>query len=160
MSDWYEQYKTFQNSQWTPTVLPPEEEANFKKWLTNSRWFNEIKADIERHEGKVDGERLFTELTGPQADYDYRGAWRSGIGAQDYEYDHRMHWPSSTGDGRMLKSPRHPTAWMEYFMEETGKDPNEMGLKTAEEARQYTSSASYEFDKAFKEAVTVRSRGK
>ena len=38
----------------------------------------------------------------------------------------------------MLKSPKHPTAWMEYFMQDTGVDPNSVGLRTADEAYEYS----------------------
>ena len=80
-------------------------------------------------------------MTGPHADYDYRGAWKADVGAQDYKYDDRMHWPSSTGDGRILKSPKHSTAWMEFFMEEYGIDPNSLGLHSAEAALEYVRKA-------------------
>lgn len=138
MADWYDRYQEFSKSAWAPTKLPEKEEDEFKKWLMKSQWFKEIKQDVATSGEKIDDEELFADLTGPQADYDYRGAWKSGVGAQGYEYDDRMHWPSSTDDGRMLKSPHHPTAWMEYFMEETGLDPNSVGLQNPEQARAYT----------------------
>ena len=109
MASWYDRYRQFAQAQWEPTVLSSQEEAAFRE-----------------------------ELTGPRADYDYRGAWKAGVGAQDYEFDDRMHWPSSTAAGRMLKSPKHPTAWMEYFMQDTGVDPNLVGLRTADEAYEYS----------------------
>ena len=139
--NWYDRYRQFTQSQWAPTQLSGTEEAAFKEWLIKSRWFREIKDNIERHEGKVDDNRLFAELTGPHADYDYRGAWKADVGAQDYKYDDRMHWPSSTGDGRILKSPKHSTAWMEFFMEEYGIDPNSLGLHSAEAALEYVRKA-------------------
>lgn len=76
---------------------------------------------------------LLEDLIGPRADYDYRGAWKAGITPERYEHDNRQHWPSATSEGKMLKSPAHPTAWMEYFMRATGTDPNDLGLRTPEE---------------------------
>lgn len=47
----------------------------------------------------------------------------------------------SPEDEQMLKSQQHPTAWMEYFMRETGEDPNSLGLRNPDEAREYSRSA-------------------
>lgn len=138
MADWCDRYQEFSKSEWAPTQLSEREEEEFKKWLMKSRWFKEIKDDVVASGEKLSDEDLYRDLTGPRADYDYRGAWKAGIGAQDYEFDERMHWPSSTEEGKMLKSPTHSTAWMEYFMEDTGIDPNSLGLRNAEEARAYT----------------------
>lgn len=136
--DWYDRYQEFSKSDWSPTKLSEREEKAFKEWLTASDWFREIKQDIASSGEKVSDADLYQELTGPDADYDYRGAWKAGVGAQEYEYDERMHWPSSSDDGKMFKSPKHQTAWMEFFMEETGTDPNSLGLQNAEQARAYT----------------------
>lgn len=141
MADWYTQYQEFKNNNtgWRPTRLSEKEEAEFQRFLTGSRWFKQIKQRIKDEEGiNVDDTILFSELAGPGADYDYRGAWKSGLSASDYQYDEAMHWPSSTEDGRILKAPSHETAWMEFFMRETGIDPNELGLSNAEEAKAYT----------------------
>ena len=135
--DWYERYQNFAQSQWDPTRLSSKEEEQFRQWLMSSKWFREIKDDIASSGERIDDRALYSELTGPRSDYDYRGAWKAGVGAQEYQYDDRMHWPSSTGDGRILKSPKHPTAWMEFFMDEYGVDPNELGLRSAEEAKEY-----------------------
>lgn len=120
MASWYDRYRQFAQAQWEPTVLSSQEEAAFREWLIKSKWFQQIRDDVAASGERVDDAALYEELTGPRADYDYRGAWKAGVGAQDYEFDDRMHWPSSTADGRMLKSPKHPTAWMEYFMQDTG----------------------------------------
>lgn len=58
-------------------------------------------------------------------DYDYRLALQSGMRPELYTHDNRYHWPSATPDGRSLKSPDHPTAWMETFMERFGIDPHD-----------------------------------
>ena len=95
MADWYDRYQEFSKSEWAPTQLSEREEEEFKKWLMKSRWFKEIKDDVVASGEKLSDEDLYRDLTGPRADYDYRGAWKAGIGAQDYEFDERMHWPSS-----------------------------------------------------------------
>lgn len=146
MADWYAQYQEFKNSgAWRPTKLSEKEEAEFQRFLIESAWFKQIKKKIEDKEGiKVNDTILFSELTGPESDYDYRGAWKNGLSASDYQYDNGQHWPSSTDDGKMLKSPKHETAWMEFFMRETGVDPNELGLKNAEEAKKYTEHLKFD----------------
>lgn len=138
MSDWYDQYQEFSKSDWVPTSLSEKDEAQFKKDIISSKWFKQIKSDVEREEGTIKDDDLFEDLTGTHADYDYRGAWQAGATAKDYEFDEKQHWPSATDDGKILKSPTHPTAWMEFFMNATGIDPNSVGLKNAEDAKDYT----------------------
>ena len=68
-------------------------------------------------------------------DYDYLAAWRAGIRPQRDPFDqNRYHWSSSTPDGKMLKSEGHKTAWKEYFMRETGKNPDALGIATEDDA--------------------------
>jgi hypothetical protein len=73
----------------------------------------------------------------PENDYDYRGAWKGGVVPAVYKHDGKYHWSSSLDNGQMLKAPDHPTAWMEYFMRATGKDPNDVGVKNEHEAVEY-----------------------
>lgn len=129
MSDWYDDYQAHTSSEWRPTQLAPEEEQRFRQWLSSSDWYREMADDVA-----AAGEQV----------YDYRGAWKAGITPERYEHDGRQNWPSATPDGRMLKSPVHPTAWMEYFMRATGTDPNDLGLRTPEEARDYTRSSRWQ----------------
>jgi hypothetical protein len=139
MADWYDRYQEFSKSEWAPTQLSEKDEGEFKKWLIKTRWFKQVKQRAALSGEKLSDEDLYTDLTGPRADYDYRGAWKAGVGPQEYEFDEESdHWASSSPDGKMLKSPKHPTVWMEYFMEDTGIDPNSLGLRNAEEARAYT----------------------
>ncbi len=138
MAEWYDRYIEFKNSDWKPTKLSPSEEKEFKSWLMKSKWFTDLETELELSGKNISAEELYNDITGPNSDYDYRGAWKSGLGAQDYEYDTRMHWPSSTQEGKMLKAPSHTTAWMEFFMQDTGIDPNSLGLRNAEEAQAYT----------------------
>jgi hypothetical protein len=70
-------------------------------------------------------------------DYDYRGAFKAGITENISPHDNRPHWPSSTPQGRMLKSPQHPTTWKEFFMRHHGKDPDDMGLNSYEKALEW-----------------------
>lgn len=70
-------------------------------------------------------------------DYDYRAAVQNGVVPQrDVNGDNTYHWSSSAG-GKMLKSENHPTAWMEHFMQATGKDPRLAGVKDAREGAEY-----------------------
>ena len=66
-----------------PTVLH-QEEAAFREWPEQSP--SGSSKIIWRHPSWV-MMALYEELTGPRADYDYRGAWKAGVGAQDYEFD-------------------------------------------------------------------------
>lgn len=138
MPDWYDEYQTHASSGWQPTQLTPEVEQQFRQWIAASDWYREIGNDVDFSGQQISEADLLEDLIGPHADYDYRGAWKAGAMPERYEHDGRQHWPSATPDGRMLKSSAHPTAWMEYFMRRTGTDPNELGLRNAEEARDYT----------------------
>jgi hypothetical protein len=102
------------------------DEAAFQKWIRNTSWFKEFKAQYKEEPD------LNTK------DYDYRAAWKAGISPERDPYDkNRYHWPSSLPTGKMLKSADHPTAWKEYFMRDTGVNPDALGLKTPEEANIY-----------------------
>lgn len=86
-------------------------------------------------------EQFTTKHGGPPVlddpDYDYRAAWKAGIRPAPYKHDGgAYHWASSA-EGKMLKGENHPTAWMEHFMEATGKDPNDLGIKSKEEGEAY-----------------------
>ena len=109
---------------WSPTQLPPAEEALFQQWIKQLPWYGQFRQQY--------GEE--PDLAG---DYDYRGAYLAGVEPAPYEHDQgRFHWPSADPrTGRMLKAPDHPTAWMEEFMRVTGKDPNALGIRTPDEAK-------------------------
>ena len=73
-------------------------------------------------------------------DYDYQAAVKGGIVPKPYTDANGVtsyHWSSSLPDGQMLKSENHPTAWMEHFMRQTGKDPKDVGVHSMEEAFAY-----------------------
>jgi hypothetical protein len=101
----------------------PNNELEFQNWIRGTDWFKEFKSEYNE-EPDLDTK-----------DYDYRSAWKAGVQPERDPYDNnRFHWPSSLPTGKMLKSAEHPTAWKEYFMRETGVNPDALGLKTPEEA--------------------------
>ena len=72
------------------------------------------------------------------ADYDYITAWKSGIRPQRDPYDkNRFHWSSMTSEGKLLKKPGHPTLWKTTFMEQTGINPDAIGIKNEQQAQEY-----------------------
>jgi hypothetical protein len=92
------------------------DEANFQKGIRSTEWFKEYVKEY--------GE----EPNLNSSDYDYRKAWKSGVRPEKDPYDNnRHHWPSSLEDGTMLKAADHPTAWKEYYMRMTGRNPDEIG---------------------------------
>lgn len=93
-----------------------KEEKDFQEGIRKTGWFKEFK--------KQYGEEPDLNTK----DYDYRKAWAAGIRPVRDPYDNnRYHWSSSLDDGTMLKSKDHPTAWKEYYMRMTGKNPDEVG---------------------------------
>ena len=111
-------------------INPIAEEMQFKSWIRALPWFSEFQ--------KQYGEE--PDIS-PQSNYDYRAAWRGGIAPERDQYDsNRYHWPSSLPDGRMLKTPDHPTAWKEHFMRETGQNPDALGLASPEHAEMWKRS--------------------
>jgi len=105
------------------TKLSPAEEQKFQEWIRETEWYKEFVRDY--------GEEPDLNTK----DYDYRKAWKAGIVPQRDPYDNnRFHWDSTTPTGEMLKSEDHPTAWKQYFLEETGKNPDEIGIKSKEQA--------------------------
>lgn len=117
---------------WAPTRLSPAEEAKFKQDMLSGDGYRQWREEFEKQwDTKVN-------FDDPTSDYDYRGAWKAGIRPSRYQYDDdKYHWASSTPDGRMLKAPDHPTAWMEHFMRRTGVDPGALGLKNDVQGAQW-----------------------
>lgn len=138
--DWYDKWQESRGAAWEPTQLSPEEAARFRKELVQHPWFQNLKREIAVADGvHLTDAELLADLLRPDADYDYAGAWKAGAMPEPYAPDGgAYHWLSSTPDGKMLKAPSHPTAWMEYFARETGEDPAAMGLHTPEDARRYS----------------------
>ena len=107
----------------TFTKLAPHEEQQFQDWIKGTGWYKEFQKQYNEQ----------PNLDDPQ--YDYRAAWKAGLQPERDPYDkNRYHWPSSLPSGQMLKGKEHPTAWMEYFMRDTGINPEALGWKTPQEA--------------------------
>lgn len=107
----------------TSTKLAPHEEQQFQDWIKGTGWYKEFQKQYNEQ----------PNLDDPQ--YDYRAAWKAGLQPERDPYDkNRYHWPSALPSGQMLKGKEHPTAWMEYFMRDTGINPEALGLKTPQEA--------------------------
>jgi hypothetical protein len=140
MDNWIAQYEKFSAMPWKPTQLSDKEEKQFQKWLQGTQLFSSVKPYLAQDAG-VPVEKLSNskalQLMLDNADYDYRGAWKSGVTEVISPYDNRPHWPSATPEGRMLKNPTHPTAWKEFFMRQYNVDPDELGLDTFAKARAY-----------------------
>jgi hypothetical protein len=110
----------------TRKAKAPDDEAAFQNWIRGTEWFKEFKAQYNEEPD------LNTK------DYDYRAAWKAGVQPERDPYDNnRFHWPSSLPGGKMLKSAEHPTAWKEYFMRDTGVNPDSLGLRTPEDAAKF-----------------------
>lgn len=98
-----------------------KEEKDFQEGIRNTEWFKEFKQQYGEEPNLND------------KDYDYRAAWKAGIRPERYAQDkNKYHWSSSLPNGKMLKSENHPTAWKEYYMRETGKNPDEVGATKAD----------------------------
>jgi hypothetical protein len=142
--DWIKEYETFASSEWKPTELPVAEEGKFREWLAGTRLFQGFKQEVAKDNGlpvtAVQDSRVMQMLL-QSKDYDYRGAWKAGIKEEVSPHDNRIHWPSSTGDGRMLKSPKHETTWKEFFMRQHDADPDDLGLSTLEQAKKWQSDS-------------------
>jgi len=95
-----------------------KEEIEFQKGIRSTEWFKEY---VKEYKEEPD---LNT------SDYNYRAAWKAGIRPEKDKYDNdKYHWLSSVPEtGEMLKSKDHPTAWKEYYMRETGENPDEKGV--------------------------------
>jgi hypothetical protein len=103
-----------------------DEEKMFQSWIRSTPWFLEF-VNKYKEEPNLDSK-----------DYDYRAAWKAGIQPERDPYDgNSYHWPSSLPDGKMLKAPDHPTAWKEYFMRDTGQNPDALGLASPQDADIY-----------------------
>jgi hypothetical protein len=50
----------------------------------------------------------------------------------------------------MLKSPKHETAWKEFFMRQYNKDPDDIGLSTLEKAKNWSEKQQQQLNPRFK----------
>lgn len=104
-------------SNWGLTQLDPNSEQRFQREFRASPFFTEF---VQRYGEEPD-------LNG---DYDYRLWWLDGMRAERSPYDGTLHGPSKTKSGRWLKSPDHPTAWKEHYLQQYGVDPDAVQANT------------------------------
>jgi hypothetical protein len=97
---------------WKLTTLSPEEEIKFQQEFVSSPFYQQFIANYGQPPNVND----------PQ--YDYRRAWKEGVYPSISKHDNKYHWASKAPSGAWLKSPDHPTHWMEEYMQMTGKDPD------------------------------------
>lgn len=79
------------------------------------------------------------------ADYDYFTAWKMGVRPErDPNDENRFHWGSYAENkfGRkvLLKKAGHKTLWKTRLMEETGINPDEIGIKNEQQGQQWLES--------------------
>lgn len=109
-----------------PEGWSARDERDFQRGIRQTGWYREFVQEY--------GEE--PDLDTPA--YDYRTAWKVGQRPERNEHDGgRYHWPSTTPDGRDLKSLDHPTYWKQRFLEATGQDPDALGLASPEDAAAY-----------------------
>lgn len=110
----------------------PDDEAAFQQGIRATPWFSEFTKQY----GEEPDLRPVSEDPSQGPNYDYRKAWASGVRPEPDPYDqNRMHWPSSTDSGDMLKAANHPTAWKEYFMRAYGVNPDSLDPAVADQLR-------------------------
>ena len=95
--------------------LSPAQEELFQRWIQGLPWYGDLTKEIGNP----------PNLDDPL--YDYRRAWKAGITPSlVWEPENKRmayHWPSKTPAGEWLKDPdKHPTAWMEKYLEQGGSE--------------------------------------
>ena len=140
MADWIEKFNNFASQKWEMTKLNESEEKKFKDWFQNTKLFNSIKEDVALENNMpitaIDNKRIMEMLLSSK-DYDYKAAWKAGVEEVISPYDNKPHWPSGK-DGKMFKSPKHPTTWKEFFMNQYKTDPDSIGLTNFESAVEWS----------------------
>jgi len=103
-----------------------------------------IEAEIKQHPWYSEFYKQHDEYPnlGPDADYDYITAWKMGVRPKRYEQDeNKYHWDSyaenALGQKILLKKPDHPTLWKTHFMDQTGQNPDALGIKTEQQAQEW-----------------------
>jgi hypothetical protein len=92
------------------TVLDDTEEGAFQSDMQSGDGYRQWRQEFERLYGGA------PDYDDPHGDYDYRAAWKGGIRPEVYKHD-----------------------GMEHFMRATGVDPNELGIRDADDAKRYLS---------------------
>lgn len=134
MAEWQSKYEEFKHSDWQPTELSEEDTTKYQSDVIKSKWFQDTK---KRHPDQSNEQVLRDQES--MGHYDLKGAWQQGMftksdAAAANKYDNVHHLSDEGTSGKMLKSPDHPTAWMEFFMNQHKKDPQSLGLHNYEDA--------------------------
>jgi hypothetical protein len=103
-----------------PTDLPPQDQRKFEHEMVNSAWGQGFMSQFGM------SKQQFVDMVNKDPSYDYRGAWKQKLVPDQAG----AHWRDRGPDGKFLKSPDHPTAWMEYYQAVTGRDPEADGVDT------------------------------
>ena len=112
----------------TQGTTDPKED-DFQHGIRGTSWFS----DFVKQYGEEPDLRPVSEDPALGPNYDYRKAWAAGVRPEPDPYDNnRQHWPSSSPDGKMLKSKNHPTAWKEPFMRQYGVNPDSLPSSVSE----------------------------
>lgn len=112
----------------TQGTTDPKED-DFQRGIRGTSWFS----DFVKQYGEEPDLRPVSEDPALGPNYDYRKAWAAGVRPEPDPYDNnRQHWPSSSPDGKMLKSKNHPTAWKEPFMRQYGVNPDSLPSSVSE----------------------------
>ena len=106
-------------------ALPAQQENQFQQDLFMAPGWRDWRRDFMRTQGGPPNVE-------PGGDYNYRLAWLLGAQPQLDQASGTFHGLSSAEASPYakpfsLKSPNHPTAWMEGFMQKFGQDPNMLG---------------------------------
>ncbi len=116
-----------------PKLSRAEEEA-FQRGIRGTKWFQQFRDKYGEPPNLND------------SSYNYRAAWKAGVRPQDYAHDPEMqHWASVTPSGESLKSKSHPTAWMEDYMQVTGRDPHDPAKMSPEQVKAMEKSLMYRY---------------
>lgn len=74
------------------------------------------------------------KLSENEGEYNLVKAIQLGARPQKVEGDAIAHWPDQAANGEFLKTPNHPTYWMGVFTRQHGVTPEQLGIKSKEEA--------------------------
>jgi hypothetical protein len=117
----------------SPKLSKAEEEA-FQRGVKQTKWFQQFREKYGEPPNLND------------SSYNYRAASKAGVRPQDYAHDQEMqHWASVTPSGESLKSKSHPTAWMEDYMQVTGRDPHDPAQMSPEQVKAMEKSLMYRY---------------
>ena len=109
------------------TKLSPKDEEGFQKFWNENPRVQAWKQDQRLTKGGEDSP--------DNPDYDYRGAWKSGITPVATKNPSTKKWELNWGnfgsDGQDLKSPNNPTKWKSDYQQAVGVDPDKIGITEA-----------------------------